>query len=281
MSSANSITTSVEVLVDPDTAFKVFTEELDCWWLQGPINFYDATRAFSMRMELGVGGRILEVYDAVAGEGLEIARIVAWEPGSRVEWTSSLDDVRTEIRFSPTPDGTVVQVIATIPEGGVDKGGTSWARVVPSWLSRWVARRDHVAHVPTARSRLALTIHYAEPIKAATWLCEAFGLELDGRMPEDPSDEQMWIEFDVGGAPLVVLPLEGEVAANRGGSTHVPWIFVDDLDDHYERAVSRGATIVEEIWEHGARAYSASDVEGYRWTFAQSSPLMRRDAAGA
>jgi uncharacterized glyoxalase superfamily protein PhnB len=56
----------------------------------------------------------------------------------------------------------------------------------------------------------------------------------------------------------------------------VPWIFVDDLDVHYEHAVSHGATIVEEIWEHGARAYCAADVEGYRWTFAQASPLMRR-----
>jgi uncharacterized glyoxalase superfamily protein PhnB len=278
MTGSNSITTSVEVPVDPGTAFKIFTEELDCWWLQGPINFYDSTRAHAMRMELGIGGRILEVYDAAADEGLEVARIVAWEPGSRLEWTSSIDDVRTEVRFSPSTDGTVVRVTATIPEGGEDKGGTSWTRVTPSGLGRWVARRDHVAHVPVAPSRLALMVHYAEPIKAATWLTEAFGLELAGRIPEDASDEHLWIEFEVGDAALVVLALDdGPVA--RGGATHVPWIFVDDLDGHYERAVSRGATIVEEIWEHGARAYSAADVEGYRWTFVQASPLMRQQAA--
>jgi uncharacterized glyoxalase superfamily protein PhnB len=277
----SSITTSVEVPVDPGTAFRIFTEELDCWWLQGPINFFDTTRAYSMRMELGNGGRILEVYDAELGEGLEIARIVAWEPGSRLEWTSSLDDVRTEIRFSPSADGTVVQVTATVPEGGVDKGGTAWTRVVPSWLGRWVARRDHVAHVPSVPSRLALSIHYAEPVKAATWLVDAFGLELAGRIPEDASDEHMWIEFSVGDGTLVVLPLDDGPATGHHGATHVPWIFVDDLDAHYERAVSHGARIVEEIWEHGARAYSAADLDGYRWTFAQASPRMRAQPAGA
>jgi uncharacterized glyoxalase superfamily protein PhnB len=280
MSSSNAITTSVEVPLDPGTAFKVFTEELDCWWLQGPINFYDTTRALSMRMERGVGGRILEVYDD-AGEGLEVARIVAWEPGSRLEWTSLLDDVRTEVRFSPTSGGTVVHVTATIPEGGVDKGGTSWTRVIPTWLSRWVERRDRVPHEPAVRSRLALTIHYAEPIRAATWLAEAFGLELASRIPADAADNHVWIEFDVAGSPLVLLPQEEGHVTVPARATHVPWIFVDDLDSHYEHAASHGATIVEEIWEHGARAYSAADPEGYRWTFAQSSPLMRRLAATA
>ena len=88
MTDGRSVTSSVEVEVDPETAFLVFTEELSCWWQQGPINFYDSTRAFEQRMEPGVGGRLLEVYDDATGEELEIGRITSWQPGSLLAWTS-------------------------------------------------------------------------------------------------------------------------------------------------------------------------------------------------
>ena len=73
MTDSHSVTSSVAVTVDPATAFSVFTEELDCWWVQGPINFYDSSRAYGMRIEPGVGGRIVEVYDDATGDGLELA----------------------------------------------------------------------------------------------------------------------------------------------------------------------------------------------------------------
>ena len=31
------VSSEVEVAVDPDTAFAAFTEELDLWWVRGPI----------------------------------------------------------------------------------------------------------------------------------------------------------------------------------------------------------------------------------------------------
>ena len=39
------VSSEVEVAVDPDTAFVAFTEELDLWWVRGPINHYAAGRA--------------------------------------------------------------------------------------------------------------------------------------------------------------------------------------------------------------------------------------------
>ena len=79
MSEPNSISSSVDVAVDPATAFKVFTEEVNCWWLQGPINFHDSTRAYEMRIEPRLGGRVLEVYDLDTCDGLELASRVADE----------------------------------------------------------------------------------------------------------------------------------------------------------------------------------------------------------
>lgn len=45
MSEPRSITSEVEVAVDPKTAFTVFTEEMDLWWVRSPISFYDGARA--------------------------------------------------------------------------------------------------------------------------------------------------------------------------------------------------------------------------------------------
>ena len=57
--------------------------------------------------------------------------------------------------------------------------------------------------------------------------------------------------------------------------SHVPWLFVDDLDAHHARAVAHGAKIVEPIHHYGYRAYVADDPEGRRWTVAQARPTMR------
>jgi len=51
-----STAVSVSVPVAPSTAFTVFTEELDLWWVRGPINYFDSARAVGMRCEPGVGG---------------------------------------------------------------------------------------------------------------------------------------------------------------------------------------------------------------------------------
>jgi uncharacterized glyoxalase superfamily protein PhnB len=275
MTTSPSVTSAVEVAVDPATAFAVFTEEIDCWWLQGPINFYDSSRAYGKRIEPGVGGRIVEVYDHASGDGLELARITVWEPGARLAWQSALDDVEIDVRFDESSDGTVVRVQATIPEGGADRGGTSWVRMTPVWFGDWITKRDRVPHEPLRLARLAIGVHYSKPATAAQWLRDVFGFEPAGNIPElDTDDEHTWIEFHVGNSSLMVFKQAGDVGESAP-LTHTPWVFVDDLDAHYAHAKERGARILQEIWQHGARAYEAADLEGNHWTFAQANPLMR------
>ena len=43
--------------------------------------------------------------------------------------------------------------------------------------------------------------------------------------------------------------------------THVPWVFVDDLEAHLARAREMGATIVQDIESHGFTSYVALDIE--------------------
>jgi uncharacterized glyoxalase superfamily protein PhnB len=272
-----STAASVSVNVDPSTAFTAFTQEMDLWWVRGPINYYDSGRAVGMRCEPGVGGRIVEVYDEATGEGLELARITVWEPGSRLGWKGSRDDVTVEVRFVPTPGGTEVSVEATIPVGGADRGGTAWVRVVPSWFGRWCARREVAPRPQPELARLAVGLYYEKPAEAARWLASVFGLESPSSLPDapDPLPEgehgHPWIEFRIGNSSLMVFK------HHAGPSVQAPvaqetWVFVDDLDAHLARTQAAGATIFRGIRQTGYRSYEAGDLEGHRWVFVQARP---------
>jgi len=272
-----SMAVSVSVGVDPATAFTAFTDELDMWWVRGPINYFDAARAIGMKCEPGVGGRLLEVYDEATGEGRELGRITVWEPGRRLAWTSSVDEVEIDVRFVPGAAGTDVTVEATIPSAGADRGGTAWVRVVPKWFGSWCARRDTAPRPQRELARLAAGVYYAKPASAARWLAAVFGLESPDPLPEgpDPLPEgeygHPWIEFRVGNCSLMVFKLTGAVP-EQAAPTHETWVFVDDLDAHFARAQAGGAKIVSGIRQTGFRAYTAEDLEGHRWTFAQARP---------
>jgi len=275
MSEPRTRESTVEVAADPQTAFTAFTDELDLWWVRGPINAYDSGRLVEMRCEPGIGGRILEVYD---GDSLELARITAWEPGERVAWQSSLDDVSIDVRFEPTAAGTLVRLAATVAEGGADRGGSSFVAVTPAWFGAWMRRRDTAPREPRELARLALTLGYARPAAAARWLVDAFGFESPSALPEgdDPlSDEEHgfpWIELYAGNASLVIEPLAAPVDLIH--VTHEPWVFVDDLEGHLSRAREHGAEIAQEITRTGFTSYVALDLEGRRWRFAQARPTQ-------
>lgn len=266
------VSSEVEVAVDPDTAFAAFTEELDLWWVRGPINYHAAGRALAMRCEPGVGGRLLEVYEDGA---LELGRITVWEPGKRLAWQSSLDDVSIDVSFAPAGDGCLVRVQASIPAGGQDRGGTAWVRVTPKWFGPWCARRDSAPREVRDLARLALGVYYARPAAAARWLAGVFGFTSPEPLPEgaDPLPGRPWIEFRLGDSSLMIFTLEGDAGAGR---SHMPWVYVDDVAAHCERARAGGAAIVTELaspW--GLPFYVAADPEGNQWTFAQARPTMR------
>jgi uncharacterized glyoxalase superfamily protein PhnB len=279
MTSPRSVSSSVTVSVSPEVAFSAFTDEMDLWWVRGPINFFDSARAVSMVCEPGVGGRILEVYRTDQLDALEIGRITAWQPGRRVCWHSSLDDVEVEVTFAPVAGGTTVHVLATVAAGGQDRGGTFWQRIVPDWFGAWCDRRDMSPHEPDEVDRLAIAVYYDKPVTAARWLADAFGLTSPRTLPvpepgKDADAELAWLEFRVGPSSVLIFKAENR-PAEPVPVTHVPWIYVDDLEAHFARASAAGAKIVEPIHHRGFRAYQAEDIAGHRWTFVQARPTMR------
>ncbi len=101
---------TVEVSVNPQTAFDIFVAEIDRWWRPGPINWYDAYSAVGTRIEPGVGGRWLEFY-AEPEIAKEIARVTVWEPGARLSLRYCDGDVNgteIDIHFDAVDDHTRV-----------------------------------------------------------------------------------------------------------------------------------------------------------------------------
>lgn len=265
-----SASATVRVSVDPHTAFTAFTDEIDSWWVRGPINFFDSGRAVAMRIEPGVGGRVLEVYDDEKGDALELGRITAWEPGSRLRYRSLVDDTEVDVRFDADDGGTRVSVTQTLLPGG-ERALYLWPNVL-RWLVPWCDERDGARTGQREIARLSIALYYARPAAAARWLVHAFQLGSWSGVPAEGEDPE-WIELHHGNVALLLFPLSGD-QAGQAPTTHEPWAYVDDLDAHFAHAKAAGATIVSEIHQHGYRAYSAEDLEGRRWTFAQARPTM-------
>jgi uncharacterized protein YndB with AHSA1/START domain len=139
MSGIGTATASVEVSCDPKTAFTVFTEEIADWWRRGTMYWSDAERGLALRFEPHVGGRLIEVYDASSGEGFEVGRVTAWEPGERVAFTWRTDDwdanlsTDVNVTFTATSGGTRV----TIAHSGWERLGAAGEGMSQGYSRGW------------------------------------------------------------------------------------------------------------------------------------------------
>ena len=265
-----SASAAVTVRAEPRRAFAAFTDEIDSWWVRGAINFFDAARAVAMRIEPGVGGRVLEVYDDVQGNALELGRITVWEPGARLTYRSLVDDTEVEVRFEAVDGGTRVSVTQTLLAGG-DRALFFWPSVL-RWFVPWCDRPDGSFPALREIARVSIALYYEDPAAAARWLARVFQLDSWSGIPAE-GEEPDWIELHHGNVAVLLFRLSGR-RARDAPVTHVPWAYVDDLDAHLAHAEAAGARIVSGIEQHGYRAYSAEDLEGRRWTFAQARPTM-------
>ena len=265
-----SASAAVQVAVEPMTAFTAYTDEIDSWWVRGPINFFDSGRAVAMRIEPGIGGRVLEIYDDAAGDALELGRITVWEPGVQLTYRSLVDDTEVDVRFDAVDRGTRVRVTQKLLPGG-EQAFLFWPNAL-RWLVPWCEERNGVRPTRREIARLSIALYYEDPAVAARWLARVFQLGSWSGIPAEGEDAS-WIELHHGNVAVLLFRLEGQ-RAQAEPVTHMPWAYVDDLDAHFAHAKAAGATIVSEIQQHGYRAYAADDLEGHRWTFVQARSTM-------
>ncbi len=203
---ARSASAAVKVSVDPMTAFAAFTDEIDSWWVRGPINFFDAGRAVAMRIERGLDGRVLEVYDDARGDVLELGRITVWEPGVQLTYRSLVDDTEVDVRFDAVVGGTQVRVTQTLLPGG-ERAFFFWANVL-RWLVPWCAQRDGAHPARREIARLSIALYYEDPARAARWLARVFQLGSWSGIPAEGEDSD-WIELHHGNVAVLLFSLDG------------------------------------------------------------------------
>jgi len=117
-------------------------------------------------------------------------------------------------------------------------------------------------------------LYYPDATEAVRFLIDAFGFEELSAFRDD--DGTVWTATLTFGAGRVMVGpgLDGfgtQAIAEGALATSRMFVQVDDVDAHYARAVSAGATIVSEPASHpgGHRQYIASDCGGQQWIFAQ------------
>ena len=130
---------------------------------------------------------------------------------------------------------------------------------------------EMISVAEAARQPRLSPVLYYEHGETLDWLADAFGLEIRVRIP-DAEGRIVHGELYLDDARIIV----GQPVASRkwttpdraGVHTQSVYALVEDVDKHYERAKSRGATILvppEDM--HGDRRYLAADPEGHHWWF--------------
>lgn len=109
---------AVRVAVPRAAAFRVFTEEIDLWWRRGIAYRAAAAGTSVVRLEAGVGGRVVETFATAAGERIrEMGRVTVWDPPARLvlEWRGAnfapSEWTEVEVTFEEGASGTLVTVV--------------------------------------------------------------------------------------------------------------------------------------------------------------------------
>jgi len=115
LNGADAVRVTSRVEVDPGTAFRVFTEDVDAWWRAGPRFRWHPERGSTLRFEGGEGGHFVEVY--ADGQRFEVGRIRVWDPprrlvfGFRARNFAPGESTEVEVRFEARGDATDVTVV--------------------------------------------------------------------------------------------------------------------------------------------------------------------------
>ena len=125
---------------------------------------------------------------------------------------------------------------------------------------------------PENMPRITPYLYYKDVGGALSWLAQAFGFQERMRMP-GPGGDIMHAEMECADG-VIMLGCPNADYRNPKGLGQVTqglYVFVDDVDKHFQHAKVSGATILAEPEDqfYGDRRYTAEDPEGHQWFFAQ------------
>lgn len=141
-----------------------------------------------------------------------------------------------------------------------------------------------VQNPPEGYARITPYLLYEDVDAAVEWLVKVAGFTEQLRL-KGPDGKANHAEASLaGGVVMMGNPgPEYQNPARRGGATQLVYVYVDDVDRHYETAKAAGATILREPEDqyYGDRTYGVRDPEGHEWSFAKHvRDVVLEDAPG-
>lgn len=144
-----------------------------------------------------------------------------------------------------------------------------------------------MSFVPEGWTPTASALFYQDARAAIEWLQKVFGFEIRV-LVEAPDGGVAHSELVFHEAVIQVAGAGGMPGSKSpkdvgGAYTQSLYVFVPDIDVHYERAKAAGAEIVRELETqgYGDRVYGCLDCEGHPWYFGQRLDDAAHDAATA
>ena len=129
---------------------------------------------------------------------------------------------------------------------------------------------------PDAMPQIIPYLYYEDAGPAIEFMETGFGFEIVSVF-RNPEDDRVLTSTVRTGSGLIFVGPGMEFFGTQGVQdpafvSSMTYVYVDDVDAHYQRAKKAGATIMAEPHEHfgGNLQYTASDPGGQRWTFAQA-----------
>ena len=127
------------------------------------------------------------------------------------------------------------------------------------------------ANPPENMPRVTPYLFYEDVGAALDWLANAFGFKERLRLPgPDGAVTHAEMELQDGVIMMGHPGAEYQSPKRHGHVDQLIYVFVDDVDAHYQVARAAGAKIIDEPADqfYGDRRYAVEDLEGHNWNFA-------------
>ncbi len=141
----------------------------------------------------------------------------------------------------------------------------------------------------TGGPRLMPSLRYRDVEAAIEWLADAFGFE-EHDVATEADGTIRHVQLTLGSDMIMLLPDAsaatdgcGQQRAEIGDAdAHSLYFVVDDVEEHYRRAMAAGADILENgEFAFGGHGYSCRDPEGHIWHFGTFNPHRQATGDGA
>ncbi len=128
-----------------------------------------------------------------------------------------------------------------------------------------------VANPPENMPRITPYLYYQDVAAALDWLTTVFGFKERMRLPgADGVISHAEMESAEGVIMLGCPTADYRNPSRLGQVTQSLYVYVEDVDKHFEHAKDAGAKILDEPEDqfYGDRRYGTEDLEGHHWFFA-------------